>query len=105
MNRNQHVLAIAFKKAKGKRGAIKRLGIVPDMDSDAKKALIYKLAEAKADAEGKTAEPFIEGQEWYVNSLVEFSGKTAQEQLDSEYEDAFPTIAGEDELLAALEAS
>lgn len=105
MDRNQHVLAIAFKKAKGKRGAIARLGITPEMAPDAKKKLVISLAEAKAKDTSTKVDEHLDGQQWYVESLIEFSGLTAKEQLDAEYDAAFPSVAGEDELLAALEAS
>lgn len=105
MDRNQHVLAIAFRKAKGKKGAIKRLGITPEMDNDARRDLVISLAEAKSEKDGVPVENLIDGQQWYVQSLIDFSGLTAVEQLDAEYADAFPEVASEDELLSALEAA
>ena len=103
MDRNQHVLAIAFRKAKGKKGAIKRLGVTPEMDNDARRDLVISLAEAKAEKDGASTESYIDGQQWYVQSLIDFSALTPAEQLDAEYIDAFPEVASEDELLAALE--
>ena len=104
MDRNQHVLAIAFRKAKGKKGAIARLGITPQMDNDTRRNLVISLAEAKAKKDGVSVESLIDGQQWYVQSLTDFSALTATEQLEAEYLDAFPEVASEDELLAALEA-
>jgi hypothetical protein len=104
MDRNQHVLAIAFRKAKGKKGAIKRLGIDPAMDNDTRRDLVISLAEAKAKKDGVPVESLIDGQQWYVQSLMDFSALTPTEQLEAEYLDAFPEVASEDELLAALEA-
>lgn len=103
MDKNQHVLAIAFRKAKGKKGAIKRLGIDPAMDNDTRRNLVISLAEAKAKKDNVPVESLIDGQQWYVQQLMDFSGLTANEQLEAEYLDAFPEVASENELLAALE--
>jgi len=104
MDKNQHVLAIAFRKAKGKKGAIARLGITPDMDNDTRRDLVISLAEAKAKKDNVSVESLIDGQQWYVQSLMDFSAFTPAQQLEAEYADAFPEVASEDELLAALEA-
>jgi len=104
MDKNQHVLAIAFRKAKGKKGAIKRLGISPEMDNDSRRTLVISLAETKAKNEGVPVESLIDGQQWYVQSLTDFSALTPVDQLEAEYTAAFPEVASEDELLAALEA-
>lgn len=104
MDRNQHVLAIAFKRARGKKGAIARLGIDPAMDNDTRRNLVISLAETKAKKDGVSVESLIDGQQWYVQSLIDFSALTPAEQLEAEYQDAFPEVASEDELLAALEA-
>jgi hypothetical protein len=104
MDRNQHVLAIAFKRAKGKKGAIARLGIDPFMDNDTRRNLVISLSEAKAKKDNVPVESLIDGQQWYVQSLIDFSALSPLEQLEAEYQDAFPEVASEDELLAALEA-
>jgi hypothetical protein len=104
MDKNQHVLAIAFRKAKGKKGAIKRLGITPEMDNDTRRNLVISLAEAKSKKDNVSVESLIDGQKWYVQSLIDFSALTPAEQLESEYADAFPEVASEDELLKILEA-
>ena len=103
MGRNPQITAVAFKKAKAKLAKIKQLGILPDMTVEAIDALVMNLAEAKAIVEQKDVKEFVAGQEYYVGMLVEFSGMTAIEQLNIEYDDAFPEVASEEELLAMLE--
>ena len=102
MDRNQQVLAAAFKKAKRKINKIKELGVTPDMDEDAQYELVKRLAEAKAIEEGSDMSKFIDGQTWYVQSLVEAAAMQPQELLDAEYDDSFADIAGEDDMLKAL---
>ena len=48
MDRNQQVLASAFRKARGKRGAVVRHGISPDMAEKAVDKLVIKIAKAKS---------------------------------------------------------
>lgn len=104
MDRNQQALASAFRKAKGKRGAIVRLKIKPTMKTKAIEALAIKLAKAKAIEDGVKYNTLLDGQQWYVESLVAFSKLTSQEQLNSEYDSAFSNVASEDEMLIALDA-
>lgn len=104
MNRNQQVLATAFKKAKRKIARIKELGITPEITEEAADAIIENLATAKALEAGEKVADHLDGQQWYVESLVKASGMTAQELIDAEYEDSFGDIASEDEMTTALDA-
>lgn len=110
MDRNQQVLASAFRKAKGKRGAIIRHSISPSLKDDkgeitpAAEKLIVKLAKAKALKEGVEYSTLLDGQQWYVEDLIDFSTLNVAEQLEAEYQSAFPSVATEDEMLAALES-
>jgi len=101
MDKKQEVMAIAFRHAKGKSLKIKELGITPGMSAEEQDALIVKLAKAKSTNDWESQ---VKGQRWYVEDLVKFSGMTPQEKLDYEYSQAFPDIAGEDEMVAALAA-
>jgi len=103
MDKNQHALALAFKKAKAKSNKIKELGIHPDMSEQEIEAMIIAQAKAKAEADGDDWTTHIKGMRWYVESLVNFSGLSAQERLDTEYEDAFAEVASEAEMLKKLE--
>jgi hypothetical protein len=104
MDRNQQVLAIAFKKAKRKLQRIKELGITADMSEDAIDSLVTQLAEAKAVEAEAPVKDFLDGQQWYVESLVTASGMTSQELIDAEYEDSFADAASEDEMSEVLDA-
>jgi hypothetical protein len=105
MDRNQSVLTSAFKKAKAKIKRIQELGIRADMTEDEIEEVVVALATAKAlENEGKTVKDYLDGQQWYVESLVKAAGLTGQELLDSEYEEAFADNASEDEMLTALNA-
>lgn len=101
MDKLQEAMAIAFRHAKAKSLKIKELGITPDMSADAIDEMIVKLAKAKNTNEWESQ---VKGQRWYVEDLVKFSGMKPQEKMDYEYAQAFPDIAGEDEMVAALAA-
>jgi len=105
-NRNQQVLALAYKKAKSKIKNIIKFGITPGMSLEEQDKLVLILAAAKAieldeDVDDHT-DDHIDGQRWYVGSLLEFSKMTPQERLDTEYEACFADIAGEAEIVQTL---
>ena len=102
MNKNPQVLSAAFKSAKFKLAKIEHLRITPEMDVEAKDDLVVRLAEIKALETETPIDNFISGQEWYVDNLIAFSGMTAQERLDHEYDEAFGDIASEEEMLSQL---
>jgi hypothetical protein len=116
MDKNQQVLATAFKKTKSKLGKIKEMGITPDFTEDQVTALTQRLAEAKAIEDGVDMREHLDNQEWYVRHLVDFAklGVVTEEdthpragverQLNAEYEDSFASVAEEDDMLEALEA-
>jgi hypothetical protein len=103
MGRNPQVLAAAFRVAKAKKAKIAQLGITADMTEDEIDSLVMSLAEAKAIEKEAPMKDFVAGQQWYVEQLVTFAGMTAKERLDAEFEDKFPEVASEEELLALLE--
>jgi len=103
MDKNQHALALAFKKARAKSSKIKELGIHPDMSEQEIEAMIIAQAKAKAEADGDEWTTHIKGQRWYIESLIAFSALNAQERFDTEYEDAFAEVASEAEMLKKLE--
>ena len=103
--RNPLALALAFKRAKGKTLKIQLLGITPKLKPTEIDKMIQTLATKKAEELGdaeKWAEE-VKGQRWYVEDLVAFSALSPKERLDKEYEQAFPDVAEEDEMLLALE--
>ncbi len=108
MDKKPEALSAAFFDAKAKLKKIKQFGITPDMSQEAKDKLVEDLSTAKALADqaaggdAKVAD-FRNGQDWYVESLVEFSGMTPKQQLDACYEQKFVEQATENELLAMLE--
>lgn len=101
MDKLQEAMALAFRHAKGKSLKIKELGITPDMDALTVDQLIVALAKNKNPEDWESQ---IKGQRWYVEDLVKFSGLNSQQKLDYEYNLAFPDIAGECEMLSALDA-
>lgn len=103
MDKNQHALALAFKKAKAKSNKIKELNIHSDMTEQEIEDMIVMQAKAKAETAGDEWTTHIKGMRWYVESLVKFSGLSAKERLEVEYEDAFAEVASEAEMLAKLE--
>ncbi|WAK44710.1 hypothetical protein vBAmePPT11V19_00084 [Alteromonas phage vB_AmeP_PT11-V19] len=110
MEKKPEALQAAFLDAKRKLEKIKQLGITPDMEEDDVDALVEDLSTAKAlkehseNGDGPTVADLRNGQQWYVESLIEFSGMSAQEQIDSCYEQKFAEQASEMEMIAALEA-
>ena len=103
MDKNPQALALAFKKCKGKIAKIKELGITPDMPETEVEALIEVLATAKASEDGTAMADHVKGQRWYVEGLVKFSAMSVEQQLESEYQDAFADNASEAEMLKALQ--
>lgn len=99
--RNQEVLALAFKRARAKSAKINELAITAKMTKKAIDELIVTLAKAKDPAKWET---HIKGQRWYVEDLVAFAKLGASDRLEYEYAHAFPELASEDEMLADLEA-
>ena len=103
MERKQEALESAFFDAKSKIKKIKLLGIKPDMDQAAKDKLVQDLATAKSLKEpGTKVEDHYKGQDWYVESLVEFSAMSVEEQFEHCYERKFAEQATEVEMLDAL---
>ena len=98
IGKNQEVLALAFKKAKAKSLKIKELLIEPDMEADSIDALIVSLSKAKASKDGGDWTEYVKGQRWYVQSLVEYSGLSSDDRLESDYEAEFPNVASYAEL-------
>jgi len=103
MKKNQHALALAFKKAKAKGSKIKELGITPDMSEQDIEDMIVTQAKLKAELDDSAWTTHIKGMRWYIESLVKFSSLEAEERLDAEYEEAFADVASEAEMLAKLE--
>lgn len=105
MERNQQVLAIAFKKAKAKIKRIKEMCITSDMAEEAVDKLVMDLAAAKCLEETGNVDDvkkYIDGQQWYVESLVKASGMSDEVLLDAEYHDSFGDVAEESEMVAML---
>jgi hypothetical protein len=102
MERNPQVLPAAFKKARAKLKKIEELNITPDMSEDSIDNLVITLSEIKALETETHINNFISGQQWYVQSLVDFSAMNAEERLNQEYDDCFPDIASEQEMLDML---
>ena len=105
MERNPMILSTAFKRVKGKLSKIKELGITSTMSEEEVDALILKLAKDKAKEDGKSYKDHLKGMRWFVEELVKFSGLNSQEMLDACYEEVFPQVASEAEMLAAIEAA
>jgi len=103
MDKNQHALALAFKKAKAKSNKIKELNIHSDMTNQEIEDMIVTQSKAKAETAGDEWTTHIKGMRWYVELLIKFSGLDAQERLNTEYEDAFAEVASEAEMLAKLQ--
>ncbi len=124
MDRNQQVLGKAFRKVKGKRGAIIRLVkladvktlhelwkrdskdvvIMPKELNDLGEELVITMSKAKSLKDGGDYSDYLDGQQWYLEDLIDFSALTVSEQMDYQYDTEFPSVASEDEMLAALAA-
>ena len=103
IDKNPQALALAYKKCKGKLIKIKELGITPDMKEADVEALIETLSTAKAaDKKSTDINEFVQGQRWYVEGLVKFSGLELEQQFQAEYDDSFAEFASETEMLKAL---
>jgi hypothetical protein len=102
--KNPQALTMAYKRVVGKSMKIRELDITPDMNETEIDHMVKFMAEAKADREGGDWKQYLKGQRWYVEDLVKFSGMSAQERLDHEYALSFPEIAGESEMVTALNA-
>ena len=103
IDKNPQALALAFKKCKRKLLTIAKLKVTPDMSEDAAEALIETLSEAKAKEDGVEFASVVSGQRWWVEHLIEFSGKPVADQLQWEYDDSFADTASEAEMLVALD--
>jgi hypothetical protein len=104
MDKNQQVLAVAFKRTKRKLARIKDLGITPDMPEDAIDKIVVDLATAKALDEKGDVKDYLDGQQWYVESLIKASALEAADLLEAEYNDSFADVASEDDMVNMLEA-
>lgn len=104
MGKNQQVLAVAMRRAVAKTKKIKTLGITPTMTDEEVSAMIETLSAAKAETVGGLPEQYVDGQEWYVNDLKEFSALDGQGRLDKEYDDAMIDSGEETDKAAYLEA-
>jgi hypothetical protein len=102
MERNPLVLSTAFKKAKSKLRRIDQLNIRSSMDVEETDIIVLQLSEAKALEFNLPMASFVKGQQWYVKSLIDFAGMSAEDRLETEYIDCFPDVASEEELLAEL---
>ena len=100
--RNQQVLAAAFRNARYKNEKIKLWNIRQDMPKDEIEELIEVGARDKAGVTGKDWKTHIKGQRWYIESLIAFDAMTQKEKLDHEYSESFPDLATEEEMLKAL---
>ena len=103
MDKNQQGLTLAFKKVTGKSTKIKELGITVELTNEEVDEVIIALAKAKAEREGTDWTSHVKGQRWYVQSLQAFSALTAEERLQTEYEEAFAEIASEQEMLIVIQ--
>ncbi len=104
MDKNQFAMATAYKKAVAKNRKIKELDLSPKMTVKAVDKVILTLAKAKAEKDGDTYITHLKGQRWYVEDLIVFSGLDPEAQFELEYQNAFPDVAGETELIAGIAA-
>lgn len=104
MERKPEALSSAYFDAKSKLTKIKNMGITKDMSQEAIDKLVEDLSTAKALSEGGKVADYRSGQEWYVESLVEFAGMTTEEQFEHCYTRKFAEQATEAEMLESLAA-
>lgn len=104
MDRHPEVLARAYRNTLRMSGKIKEYGIRPDMTEAEEDTLVKLFAEAKAERDGGDWKKYVSGQRWYVKSLMSYSGLNAADRLEMSYQEAFPDIASEDEMLNSIEA-
>ncbi len=105
MFNDQKIEAIAYKKAVAKSKKIEEFGIYPTMPEVEQDALVLKLRDAKMKTEeGLNLKDVTRGQRFYVDSLIKFSGMTATQKWEHEYNDLFAELGDDDDRLSELEA-
>lgn len=102
MDKKPEALSAAFFDATSKLSKIKQFGITPNMSQEDIDKLVEDLSTAKAIQEGGKVADYRSGQEWYIQSLVEFSAMSPEQQLDHCYNRKFAEQATETEMLDAL---
>ncbi len=90
MEYKQEALSSAYFEVRAKRERIAKMQDeyskkITELTEDEFVNIVQDLATAKALSEGGTLDDYIDGQEWYVNSLIEFSKLTIDEQLHQAY--------------------
>ena len=103
MDKKPEAVLAAYRSAAHKLVRAKTLGITPDMSEEAQDELVENLATAKALQNNKPIDGYIDGQRWYVESLIEAVTLTTEELYDKEYKRAWEERAEESELLANLD--
>lgn len=104
MDRHPIAVTAAIKSAVQKATRIKELGLSDKLDQEAVDKIITDLATAKALLAGQPVQMFLSGQEWYVNSLIEFSKMSTEQKMEFEYNKSVLESATYDEGLALLDA-
>lgn len=98
---NHEAFVLATKRLKSRIQRAKELG-VGDMTDEEIVELSNNLALAKAIEQGVNIDEVRDGQDWYVNSLVEAVTKPVNELMDEEYANAMLEISPEEEVLNML---
>ncbi len=102
MDKKPEALSAAFFDARSKLSKIKQFDIKPDMTQEAIDELVENLSTAKAMEDGGKVADYRSGQDWYIQSLIEFSAMSPEQQLDHCYTRKFAEQATETEMLDAL---
>lgn len=104
MDKKPEALSATFFDVKAKLKKVAQLGITPDMSQEAQDVLVEKLSLAKALADDSKIADHRNGQAWYIESLVEFSGLDTTGQFEHSYQRKFAESASEDEMLDDIES-
>lgn len=104
MDKHPQALAQAYKKCKGKIEKIRELGIKPESTPEELLVIVEATSKEAAKKKGVDVKDVVDGQQWYIEMLHEFSKKSTEKQFLHEYNSAFADTASEEEMLDALKA-
>ena len=96
------VRAAAFKFANSRKLQAQSVGVNKDTTEDEIDELVISRSEAKAEKEGKPAATYANGQQMYIEGLVQFMDYSDIERYAWGRFKAFPETASADDMLAAL---
>lgn len=96
---NPHAVALAGRNALNQMRRFHALGLSLTISDEKKDEIIEKLAREK---DPQKWESRIAGYRQHVDLLLKFAAMTVDQQFEYEYQKAFPEVADQDEIKAAM---